>query len=85
MTIPSTGGRLLIGSDGLWDAIHPKTAAHHCRSMTAAEAAHKLLALAIKADGLKDDVTGQSVGPVSSSCKRAREAVASKLSTQQRL
>ena len=61
MTIPSTGGRLLIGSDGLWDAVHPKTAAHHCRDMTAAEAAHKLLALAIKADKLKDDVTGQSV------------------------
>eukprot|EP00887_Chlorella_sp_A99_P000204 scaffold13.g204.t1 len=57
VTIPATGARLLIGSDGLWDAIHPKTAAHHCREMVAAEAAHKLLALAIRHDRLKDDVT----------------------------
>ena len=58
VTIPASGARLLVGSDGLWDAILPKTAAHHCRQMGAAEAAHKLLALAIKADKLKDDVTG---------------------------
>jgi serine/threonine protein phosphatase PrpC len=58
VTLPARGGRLLIGSDGLWDAVHPKTAAHHTREMAAAEAAHKLLALAIKADRLKDDVTG---------------------------
>ncbi len=36
-----------------------QTAAHHTREMTAAEAAHKLLALAIRADKLKDDVTGR--------------------------
>jgi serine/threonine protein phosphatase PrpC len=58
VTLPATGGRLLIGSDGLWDAVHPKTAAHHVRDMSVAEAAPKLLALAIKADRLKDDVTG---------------------------
>ena len=62
MTLPATGARLLIGSDGLWDAVHPKTAAHHTREMAAAEAAHKLLALAIKADRLKDDVTGGWAG-----------------------
>ena len=62
MTLPARGGRLLIGSDGLWDAVHPKTAAHHTREMAAAEAAHKLLALAIKADKLKDDVTGGEEG-----------------------
>lgn len=49
--------RLFIASDGLWDAVHPKTAAHHTRDMTAADAAHKLLSMAIKKDNLKDDVT----------------------------
>lgn len=57
VSIPLEGARLIIGSDGLWDAIHPKTAAHHTREMPAAEAAHRLLALAIKKDKLKDDVT----------------------------
>lgn len=57
MTIPPDGARLIIGSDGLFDAVHPKTAAHHTRDMTAAEAAHKLMGLAIKIDKLKDDVT----------------------------
>ena len=57
ITIPSDGARLFIASDGLWDAVHPKTAAHHTRDMTAADAAHKLLSMAIKKDNLKDDVT----------------------------
>ena len=57
VTIPRDGARLIIGSDGLWDAVHPKTAAHHTREMTASEASHKLLAMAIKKDNLKDDVT----------------------------
>lgn len=57
-TLPPAGGRLLVGSDGLWDAVHPKTAAHHVREMPAQAAAHKLLAHAIKTDHLKDDVTG---------------------------
>jgi hypothetical protein len=57
ITIPSDGARLFIASDGLWDAVHPKTAAHHTRDMTAADAAHKLLSMAIRKDNLKDDVT----------------------------
>ena len=24
VTLPASGARLLIGSDGLWDAVHPK-------------------------------------------------------------
>ena len=60
MTIPAGGARLLIGSDGLWDAIQPKSAANHTREMPAGEAAHRLLALAIKKDALKDDVTSES-------------------------
>lgn len=57
VTIPLTGGRLFIASDGLWDAVKPKNAAHSTREMGATEAAHKLLAQAIKKDHLKDDVT----------------------------
>jgi serine/threonine protein phosphatase PrpC len=57
VTIPSGGARLIIASDGLWDAVKPKNAAHHTRDMGASEAAHKLLAQAIKKDHLKDDVT----------------------------
>ena len=57
IALPIQGCRLFIGSDGLWDAVHPKTAAHHCRELTSTEAAHKLLHLAIKKDKLKDDVT----------------------------
>jgi len=57
VTIPYEGARLLIGSDGLWDALHPKTAAHHVRNLTAEAAAHRLLHLAINKDHLKDDVT----------------------------
>eukprot|EP00890_Picochlorum_soloecismus_P002192 jgi/Picsp_1/2974/NSC_01198-R1_protein phosphatase 2c 15 len=57
ITIPSDGARLFIASDGLWDAVHPKTAAHHTRDMTSSDAAHKLLSMAIKKDNLKDDVT----------------------------
>jgi len=57
ITIPSDGARLFIASDGLWDAVHPKTAAHHTRDMTSTDAAHKLLSMAIKKDNLKDDVT----------------------------
>lgn len=57
VTIPQNGARLIIASDGLWDAVHPKTAAHHTRDMKASEASHKLLSMAIKKDRLKDDVT----------------------------
>jgi serine/threonine protein phosphatase PrpC len=57
VTVPKDGARLIIGSDGLWDAVHPKTAAHHTREMSASEASHKLLSMAIKKDHLKDDVT----------------------------
>jgi hypothetical protein len=39
--------------------MHHKTAAHHTREMAAGEAAHRLLALAISKDKLKDDVTGE--------------------------
>jgi serine/threonine protein phosphatase PrpC len=57
VALPPAGARLILASDGLWDAVQPKTAAHHVRGLAAHEAAHRLLALAIKKDRLKDDVT----------------------------
>ena len=43
VTLPSQGARLIIASDGLWDAVKPKTAAHHIRGMQAGKAAGELV------------------------------------------
>ena len=43
VALPSKGARLIIASDGLWDAINPKTAAHHVRGMQAGKAAGELV------------------------------------------
>ena len=43
VTLPATGGRVIIASDGLWDAVAPKTAAHHVRGMPASKAATELV------------------------------------------
>lgn len=32
-TLPLTGGRIIIASDGLWDTVNPKTSCHHIRGM----------------------------------------------------
>ena len=42
VTLPSTGGRIIIASDGLWDSVTPKTAAHHIRGLPASKAAREL-------------------------------------------
>ena len=42
VTLPAFGGRVIIASDGLWDSITPKTAAHHVRGMPATKAAREL-------------------------------------------
>jgi serine/threonine protein phosphatase PrpC len=76
LTLPPRGGRLLIGSDGLWDAVQPKTAAHHVRGMGAAEAAHCLVAMAVKKDKLRDDVTAVVVDFVPGVEDRAPPALA---------
>mmetsp|Transcript_29704 Transcript_29704/g.83736 ORF Transcript_29704/g.83736 Transcript_29704/m.83736 type:complete len:499 (+) Transcript_29704:95-1591(+) len=57
VTLPSSGGRLVIASDGLWDCIAPKTAMHSIRRMTAGQAARHLDNSALKARGLRDDIT----------------------------
>ena len=43
VAIPHTGARLVIASDGLWDAVQPKTALHHVRSLVANKAATELV------------------------------------------
>lgn len=43
LTIPVTGARLIIGSDGLWDALPPKNAAHAVRALPAGQAANQLV------------------------------------------
>eukprot|EP00873_Tetraselmis_striata_P021650 jgi/Tetstr1/441914/TSEL_030121.t2 len=57
VTLPSSGGRLVLASDGLWDALNPKTAMHSVRGMNAGQAAHHLELSALKARGLRDDIT----------------------------
>lgn len=43
VAIPPTGARVLLASDGLWDAVGAKTAAHHVRSLPATKAAAELV------------------------------------------
>ena len=43
IALPSKGARLIIASDGLWDAMNPKTAVHHVRGMAAGKAAGELV------------------------------------------
>ena len=43
VALPRKGARLIIASDGLWDAMNPKTAAHHVRGMQAGKAAGELV------------------------------------------
>ena len=43
VTLPLKGARIVIASDGLWDAVNPKTAMHHIRSMPASKAATDLV------------------------------------------
>ncbi|KAK9844809.1 hypothetical protein WJX74_007066 [Apatococcus lobatus] len=57
LVLPETGARIIIASDGLWDAINPKTAAHHVRGTPASKAAHDLMQAALKKRGMRDDIT----------------------------
>lgn len=43
VTLPHTGGRLLLASDGLWDMVSPKSALHHVRGLPASKAAAELV------------------------------------------
>ncbi|KAL0292034.1 UNVERIFIED_CONTAM: putative protein phosphatase 2C 3 [Sesamum calycinum] len=55
--LSSTGGRLIIASDGIWDALSSEMAAKSCRGLPAELAARLVVKEALRTRGLKDDTT----------------------------
>ncbi|XP_020103011.1 probable protein phosphatase 2C 33 [Ananas comosus] len=55
--LSSAGGRLIIASDGIWDALSSETAAKACRGLPAEIAAKLVVKEALRTSGLKDDTT----------------------------
>ncbi|KAL2235027.1 UNVERIFIED_CONTAM: putative protein phosphatase 2C 15 [Sesamum indicum] len=55
--LSSTGGRLIIASDGIWDALSSEMAAKSCRGLPAELAAQLVVKEALRTRGLKDDTT----------------------------
>ncbi|KAK4765404.1 hypothetical protein SAY86_026494 [Trapa natans] len=51
------GGRLIIASDGIWDALSSDTAARSCHGLPAHLAAKQVVKEALRTRGLKDDTT----------------------------
>ncbi|KAL1531855.1 protein-serine/threonine phosphatase [Salvia divinorum] len=55
--LSSTGGRLIIASDGVWDALSSEMAAKSCHGLPAELAARLVVKETLRARGLKDDTT----------------------------
>ncbi|KAF5952134.1 hypothetical protein HYC85_010078 [Camellia sinensis] len=55
--LSSAGGRLIIASDGIWDALSSDVAAQSCRGLPAELAAKLVVKEALRSRGLKDDTT----------------------------
>lgn len=55
--LSNTGGRLIIASDGIWDALSSELAAQSCRGLPAELAAKMVVKEALRSRGLKDDTT----------------------------
>ncbi|MED6192772.1 hypothetical protein PIB30_013407 [Stylosanthes scabra] len=55
--LSSAGGRIVISSDGVWDALSPEMALDCCRGMSAEAAAPHIVNEALQAKGLRDDTT----------------------------
>ncbi|XP_027937099.1 probable protein phosphatase 2C 5 [Vigna unguiculata] len=55
--LSKAGGRLIIASDGIWDALSSETAAKSCRGLPAELAAKMVVKEALRSRGLKDDTT----------------------------
>lgn len=55
--LSNTGGRLIIASDGIWDALSSDMAAQSCRGLPAEVAAKLVVKEALRSKGLKDDTT----------------------------
>ncbi|KAM7484588.1 hypothetical protein LguiA_000597 [Lonicera macranthoides] len=55
--LSNAGGRLIIASDGIWDALSSDMAAQACRGLPAELAARQVVKEALRSRGLKDDTT----------------------------
>ncbi|KAL2318583.1 hypothetical protein Fmac_032459 [Flemingia macrophylla] len=55
--LSTSGGRLVICSDGVWDALTAEVALDCCRGMSAEAAAPHIVKEAVQAKGLRDDTT----------------------------
>ncbi|MBA0619061.1 hypothetical protein Godav_028304 [Gossypium davidsonii] len=55
--LSNSGGRLIIASDGIWDALSSDMAAQSCRGLPAELAAKLVVKEALRSRGLKDDTT----------------------------
>lgn len=55
--LSKAGGRLVIASDGIWDALSSEMAAKSCRGLPAELAAMQVVKEALRTRGLKDDTT----------------------------
>lgn len=55
--LSNAGGRLIIASDGVWDALCSEKAAKACRGLPAELAARQVVKEALRTRGLKDDTT----------------------------
>ncbi|KAK4803482.1 hypothetical protein SAY86_003299 [Trapa natans] len=51
------GGRIIISSDGVWDALSAETALDCCRGMAPDAASKQIVKEAVVVEGLKDDTT----------------------------
>lgn len=51
------GGRLIIASDGIWDALSSEMAVESCRGLPVELASRLVVKEALKKRGLKDDTT----------------------------
>ncbi|CAL5418141.1 unnamed protein product [Camellia sinensis] len=57
MRLSTAGGRLIISSDGVWDALSAEKAFDCCRGMAADAAASQIVKEAVQVKGLRDDTT----------------------------
>ncbi|KAK9091764.1 hypothetical protein Sjap_024941 [Stephania japonica] len=55
--LSKAGGRLIIASDGIWDALSSEMAAKSCHGLPAELAARQVVKEALRSRGLKDDTT----------------------------
>ncbi|CAI9779106.1 unnamed protein product [Fraxinus pennsylvanica] len=62
------GGRLIIASDGIWDALSSEMAAESCRGLPAELASRLVVKEALKKCGLRDDTTCVVVDIIPPNC-----------------